>query len=377
MIRAAGRSPRPSASSVPAQAGRDIVLTLDRGLQYQVEQQLTAEVASVKAKGGMALIADVHSGDILAAAVVDGADGRGPARPAAPTEANRLFTTPYEPGSTNKVITIASALESHAITPETRFDVPARIKVGGANFDDDEWHPESSWSIREILPESSNVGTIKVAAKIGQSRLERSLREFGLGVRTAVGFPGESGGTLQAPDQGDPTIMGSLPIGYGVNATAAQTLGVYMTIANGGVTRPLRLVDGTIDAAGVRHRSGTQPSRRVISSGTASILNELMRGVVTHGTGEQAAIPGYTVAGKTGTARKQPYAEHRYMASFAGFAPAEAPRYAAVVVLDEPKTQIYGGAVAAPVFSQIMQATLRQERVAPTVALDTGAQAPG
>jgi cell division protein FtsI (penicillin-binding protein 3) len=354
---------------VPAVAGSDVVLTLDRGLQYQVEQQLTKEVASVKAAGGMALIADVESGDILAAAVVDGADADGPARPAAATERNRLFTDPYEPGSTNKVITIASALESHAIDADTRFDVPARIIVGGQPFDDDEWHPEESWTIREILPDSSNVGTIKVAALIGQSRLERSLREFGLGVRTAVAFPGESYGTLQAPGQGDTTIMGSLPIGYGVNATAAQTLGVYLTIANGGVTRPLRLVDGTIDAKGVRHRAGTMPSRRVISAGTASILNELMRDVVRRGTGVNAAIPGYTVAGKTGTARKQPYEKGRVMASFAGFAPAESPRFAAVVVLDEPKTKIYGGAVAAPVFSQIMQAALRQEHVPPTVSI--------
>jgi cell division protein FtsI (penicillin-binding protein 3) len=196
-------------------------------------------------------------------------------------------------------------------------------------------------------------------------------------VRTAVAFPGESYGTLQAPDQGDPTIMGSLPIGYGVNATAAQTLGVYMTIANGGVTRPLRLVDGTIDANGVRHRAGSMPPRRVISARTALILNDLMRGVVTVGTGKNAQIDGYTVAGKTGTARKQPYAEHRYMASFAGFAPAEAPRFAAVVVLDEPQTQIYGGAVAAPVFSQIMQATLRQEHVPPTQPIDSSGKATG
>jgi len=356
----------------PAVAGSDVVLTLDRGLQYQVEQQLTAEVASVKAKGGMALIADVRSGDILAAAVVDGADGRGPARPAAPTESNRLFTTPFEPGSTNKVITIASALETRAITPDTAFSVPATIDVGGAQFADDEWHPRATWTVRDILPHSSNVGTIEIAKKIGQSRLERSLREFGLGVRTNVDFPGESYGALQAPDQGDPTIMGSLPIGYGVNVTAAQTLGVYMTIANGGVTRPLRLVDGTIDANGDRHRSRAMPARRVISAKTALILNDLMRGVVTRGTGEAAQIPGYTVAGKTGTARKQPYEQHRYMASFAGFAPAEAPRFAAVVVLDEPQTQIYGGAVAAPVFSQIMQATLRQEHVPPTVAIPSG-----
>jgi cell division protein FtsI (penicillin-binding protein 3) len=155
-----------------------------------------------------------------------------------------------------------------------------------------------------------------------------------------------------------------------VNATAAQTLGVYMTIANGGVTRPLRLVDGTIDADGARHRARTMPTRRVISAGTAGILNELMRGVVTHGTGEAAAIPGYTVAGKTGTARKPPYkVPLHYMASFAGFAPAESPRFAAVVVLDDPKTKIYGGAVAAPVFSQIMQAALLQEHVPPTVAI--------
>jgi cell division protein FtsI (penicillin-binding protein 3) len=361
----------------PAVAGSDVVLTLDRGLQYQVEQQLTAEVASVKAKGGMAIIADVHSGDILAAAVVDGADGTAPARPAAPTESNLLFTTPFEPGSTNKVITIASALETHAITQDTAFSVPATIDVGGAKFADDEWHPRETWNVRDILPESSNVGTIEIARKIGQTRLERSLREFGLGVRTSVDFPGESYGALQAPDQGDPTIMGSLPIGYGVNVTAAQTLGVYMTIANGGVTRPLRLVDGTIDANGVRHRAGSMPPRRVISARTALILNDLMRGVVTVGTGKNAQIDGYTVAGKTGTARKQPYAEHRYMASFAGFAPAEAPRFAAVVVLDEPQTQIYGGAVAAPVFSQIMQATLRQEHVPPTQPIDSSGKATG
>jgi cell division protein FtsI (penicillin-binding protein 3) len=354
----------------PAVAGSDLVLTLDRGLQYQVEQQLTAEVTAVQAKGGMAIIADVHSGDILAAAVIDGATPTTPAHPAGPTEANRLFTTPYEPGSTNKVITIASALQNHTITSTQRFDVPAHTTIGGAPFDDDEWHPESSWSIRQILPASSNVGTIKIAATLGQSRLERSLREFGLGVRTAVAFPGESFGTLQAPEQGDPTIMGSLPIGYGVNVTAAQVLGVYMTIANGGVTRPLRLVDGTIDAAGVRHRASVMPPRRVISTGTANILNDLMRDVVSKGTGIEAKINGYTVAGKTGTARKQPYAEHRYMASFAGFAPAESPRFAAVVVLDEPTTNFYGGAVAAPVFSKIMQAALRQERVPPTVAID-------
>ena len=325
----------------------------------------------MKAKGGMALIADVHSGDILAAAVVDGADTAGPARPAAPTESNRLFTTPYEPGSTNKVITIASALENHTITPDTRFDVPGAHHGRRRELRRRRVAPRvESWSIREILPESSNVGTIKIAAPLGQSRLERSLREFGLGVRTAVAFPGESYGTLQAPDQGDPTIMGSLP------------------------DRLRRERHGRADARRVhddrqrwrhpsaaprrRHdRRGRRPAphahrcRRAAWSprGTASILNELdaRRRRARHR--RAGRDPGLHRA----PARPAPRAssrtrEHRYMASFAGFAPAESPRFAAVVVLDEPKTKIYGGAVAAPVFSEIMQAALRQEHVPPTVA---------
>ena len=354
---------------VPARAGSDLVLTLDRDLQYQVEQQLTTEVAAVQAKGGMAVIADVHSGDVLAAAVVDGARGAAPARPAGPTERNRLFTDPFEPGSTNKVITIASALERHLIDENTPFSVPARIRVGDSVFSDDEPHGTATWTVHQILAQSSNVGTIKIASLLGRSMLDRSIREFGLGVPSAIGFPGESYGQLQAPGQGDSSIMGSLPIGYGVAATAMQTLGVYMTIANDGVTRPLRLVDSTIDATGARDRVRSMPSRRVISSDTAEIMSRLLRGVVTGGTGVQAAVPGYTVAGKTGTARKQPYSARKYMASFAGFAPAEAPRFAAVVVLDEPRTKIYGGAVSAPVFSHVMQDALRLEHVPPTTAI--------
>jgi cell division protein FtsI (penicillin-binding protein 3) len=354
---------------VPARPGTDLVLTLDRDLQYQVEQQLSAEVGAVQAKGGLAVIADVRTGDVLAAAVVDGAKDGAPAHPAAPTESNRLFTEPFEPGSTNKVITIASALEHRVIDENTTLSVPGQITVGGNVFQDDEPHGPQPWTPHQILAQSSNVGTIKIAALLGPSALRRAIREFGLGIPTAIGFPGESYGQIQFAGQGDSSIMGSLPIGYSVSATAMQTLGVYMTLANGGVTRPLRLVDSTIDAQGHRHRTTGMPSRRVVSTRTAEIMNRLLQDVVRTGTGVQAAIPGYTVAGKTGTARKQPYEQKLYMASFAGFAPAESPRFAAVVVLDEPKTKIYGGAVSAPVFSQIMQAALRLERVPPTVAI--------
>ncbi len=353
---------------VPAKAGTDLVLTVDRDLQYQVEQRLAAEVDQVRAKGGMAMVADVRTGDILAAAVVDGPSDGQHAHPAAATESNRIFTTPFEPGSTNKVITIASALERKLIAPDTLFSVPAQTTVGGHVFADDEPHGRALWNAKQVLTQSSNVGTIQIADRLGPLLLRRSIREWGLGIPTAVGFPGESSGLLQSPGQGDGSIMGSLPIGYGVSATAAQTLGVYLTIANGGVRRPLRLVDSAIDAQGHRRRMHTEYERsiRIVSPQTAATMNDMLVNVVREGTGVKAAVPGYTVAGKTGTARKQPYDQHKYMASFAGFAPAESPRLAAIVVLDEPQGQIYGGAVSAPVFSEIMQDALRLERVAPT-----------
>ena len=359
---------------VPAKRGSDLVLTLDQSLQYMVERQLTDEVQKVQARGGMAAIVDVQTGDVLAMANVDGPRGSVPAHAAGRKDRNRLLTDTFEPGSTAKVATIASALESGAIDLNTRFSVPASISVGGQVFPDDEPHGTADWTVREILAQSSNVGTIEIADRVGRTRLDHTMRELGFGARTAIGFPGEQFGTLRPPTTIDPSIMGSMPIGYGISTTAMQTLGVFTTVANGGVSRPARLVAATIDANGVRHTQPRSPSRRVISTTTAAELNELLRGVVANGTGVRAAIPGYTVAGKTGTARKPPYKPpYRYMASFGGFAPAESPRLAAVVVLDEPKGQVHGGAVAAPVFSAIMQSALRLLHVAPTAPVGTDA----
>ena len=355
---------------VAAKRGTDLVLTVDASLQYLVEQQLTAEVQKVKARGGMAAIVDVRTGDVLAMANVVGPTDVVPAHPAPPGSPNRLVTDAYEPGSTAKVATIASALETGKINLDTRFSVPASIAVGGKQFPDDEVHGTADWTAREILAQSSNVGTIKIADVAGRIQLDRMMRQFGFGARTALRFPNEQFGAMQPPTTNDPSIMGSMPIGYGISTTAMQTLGVFTTVANGGMSRPARLVAATIDANGVRHEasaSRTSPPRRVISPKTAADLNELLRGVVATGTGVKAAIPGYTVAGKTGTARKPPYLPpYLHVASFGGFAPAESPRLAAVVVLDEPKGDVHGGAVAAPVFSTIMQAALRLLHVAPT-----------
>ncbi len=351
---------------VPAQRGGDLVLTLDQSLQYEVNQRLTAEVQKAKARGGTAVVMDIRTGDVLAMVSVDGPTATRPARPAPQSESNRPLTDVHEPGSTAKVITVAAALESGEIDMNTRFQVESEISVGGAEFQDDEQHPTGDWTVREILARSSNVGTIHIAEKVGRTRLDQMMRNFGFNARTSIGFPSESPGILPSPFQVDPAIMGSMPIGYGIATTAMQTLNVFTTVANGGVTRPPRLVAATIDADGVRHRNTPLASRRVISSATAAHLNDLLQEVVRTGTGVKAAIPGYSVAGKTGTARKKPYVmPYKYFASFVGFAPAESPRLAAVVVLDEPQGQVHGGAVAAPVFRSIMQFALRLERVSP------------
>jgi cell division protein FtsI (penicillin-binding protein 3) len=357
-----------------ARRGGDLVLTLDDSLQHDVEQALVAEVQQVRARGGMAVISDVSTGDVLAMATVDGPSERTPARPAGAREQNAPLTTVYEPGSTNKVITVASALETGVANENTVFTVPDSITLAkDAVFTDAEPHGVQQWTVKDIMRESSNVGAIKIAALVGKTRLDHYLRAFGFGTKTAINFPGEEAGLLLHPDDPNFTAssMGSIPIGQGIAVTPMQMLDVFSTVANGGVSRPPRLIAATIGADGKRVDVPEMPGRRVISPLTASAINDMLRGVVTGGTGQRAAIPGYTVAGKTGTARKPPYRPGVYMASFAGFAPAEAPRLAAIVVIDQPGPgeSYYGGDIAAPVFARIMSEALTRERVPPTVDL--------
>ena len=347
----------------PAKRGGDLVLTLDQSLQYEVEKQLTAQVSSAKARGGIAIIADVKTGDVLAMASVDGSDTTGAAHLAPPSESNRPVTAVYEPGSTAKVVTVGAALQTGVVKPDTTFDVPWRLQIADRLFSDAEQHNDQSWTVSDIVRESSNIGVIKIAAQLGKERLDQYQRAFGFGTKTSVDFPGESAGLMKNVADYVPSDMGSVPIGYTTAVTPMQMLDVFTTVANGGVTRPPRLVAATIGADGTRHDQPVKAGRRVISENTAAELNLMLRGVVTGGTGTGAQVSGYTVAGKTGTSRKPPYEPTpRYMASFAGFAPAESPRLAAIVVIDQPGTsnnQYFGGAVAAPLFSRIMQYALR------------------
>jgi cell division protein FtsI (penicillin-binding protein 3) len=357
----------------PAHRGGDLVLTLDQSLQYEVEKQLTAQVDRTDARGGIAIVADVKTGDVLAMATVDGATKNHPAEPAPSSEANRPLTTVYEPGSTAKVITVGAALETGVVQPTTAFTVPWRMQIEDRLFKDAEEHNDEYWNVRDIIRESSNVGVIKIASLLGKERLDEYQRKFGFGSKTAIDFPYESAGLMKNVADYVPADMGSVPIGYTTAVTPMQMLDVFTTVANGGVSVPPRLVAATIDADGTRHDVAARKGKRVVSATTADELNQMLRSVVTDGTGEQAAISGYTVAGKTGTSRKPPYEPTpRYMASFAGFAPAESPRLAAIVVIDQPGTsneEYFGGKVAAPLFSTIMQYALHLERVPPTTPM--------
>jgi cell division protein FtsI (penicillin-binding protein 3) len=351
----------------PAVRGSDLILSIDQSLQYELERALMDAVAAATAKGGLAIVEDTRTGSILAMANVTG-DGAGAARPSGQHEKNRAVTDVYEPGSTNKVITMAGAIESGLVTPETRFTVPDKLPMANAVFEDHEPHPPISWSVNDILVNSSNTGTIMVGQKLGKVELDRYLRAFGFGRRTDVGFPGEPAGLLLDPDHWYVTSMGTVPIGNGLAVSALQMLQVYVTLANGGLYRTPKLVEATIDENGVRHQVEPAEPHRVVSADTAGKLNTMLTKVVQEGTGSNAAVPGYLAAGKTGTARKplegaRGYSGN-YVASFVGFVPAQEPRLAAVVVLDEP-TPIYGGQVSAPVFARIMQYALRLERIPP------------
>jgi cell division protein FtsI (penicillin-binding protein 3) len=358
--------PNTATHEIEARRGSDLVLTLDESLQWQAEQALIDQVTATNARGGMAAVVDVTTGDVLALASVEGARRGYPARPSAAGEINKPLMELFEPGSTNKLITLSTAIESGVVGPDTMIDVPAQLRIGDAVFKDVDPHGNTQMSVSDILRESSNIGTIEIAQHMPKERLADALRSFGLGSRTAVDFPGQASGLLLDPAKYYDTGLASTAIGYGVAVTGMQMLDAYATIANGGVTRPPRLLDAVIDSEGKRHPALEQRGRRVVSPKTALEMTNMLTGVVSDGTGACAAIPGYIVAGKTGTSRKAINGGYSAgtMASFIGFAPVQSPRLAAIVVLDEPSSQ-FGGAAAAPVFSSVMQFALSRSDVAP------------
>jgi cell division protein FtsI/penicillin-binding protein 2 len=351
--------------------GRDLVITLDEGIQYSTEHSLLDQVIAQHAHGGMAVVIDTVTGDVLAMASVVGASQHQLAHIATAGEANSPVTFTYNPGSVMKIVPVSKALDSGCITTSQRFHVADRIKNGRFVVRDDENHAPADWTARDILTESSNVGTTMIANQcFDSSKMANAVNDFGFGRPTALHFPREAAGLVLRPEQYYDTGVGSTAIGYSPSVTPMQLLDAYTTIARGGVPIAPRLVSATIGDSGVRSPVPVNEGNRVVSAATAAAMRDIFSNVVRAGTGACAAVPGYEVAGKTGTVQKHSgsqFVASRHMASFVGFAPAQSPRLAAVVVLDEP-ANVYGARAAAPVFSEIMSFSLQRMHITPPPA---------
>ena len=346
-----------------AQRGSDLVLTIDRSLQFEVERALGDAMTRWNAKHATAIVMDPTTGEILAMANL----GRDAAGNATPTSEDRSISVTFEPGSVNKVITVAGALEEGVIQPDTILNVPDHLQVSTHRFSDHDPHPPKNWSVTDIITQSSNVGAIKIAQQLGVPKVKDYLRRFGLGQYTGIGLPNETRGIMKF-GHWDGTDIGAIPIGQGLGVNALQMLQVFNVFANGGMWIEPHLVKEVVGPDGTETVSPAAKTHRVVSEHTAKQMTAMLTNVVKVGTGVNAAIDGYTVAGKTGTPRKaigKTYQVGAYVPSFAGFVPAESPRLSAIVVLDEPHPLYYAGQVSAPVFARIQQYALRLFRIPP------------
>ena len=354
----------------PPVVGTDVVLTLDRDIQHVAELAADDALERYEARGASIVVTEVGTGDVLAMASAPGFDPnhRGDEDPA--DRRNRAVTDVFEPGSTQKALTVAAALEEGVVEPTTTMEVEDTIRIGGSTFSDVSRHETETWSLHQIMERSSNVGTIQIAQELGEERLESYLREFGYGQPTDLGFPGESGGLLMPHTEWWGTSLPTIAIGHGVAVSLVQLANSYGTLANDGVAVSPRLVRGTVGEDGRLSPVPAPRSHRVVSSETAATVRDMLEDAVSgeFGTGGLARVEGFQVAGKTGTARK-PLEDGRgysdqYVATFVGMAPAHDPRVVVAVMIDEPYP-FYGGLVAAPVFAEVMEAALLALRVPP------------
>jgi len=367
--------PGSPAQVVPARQGSALVLTLDEPLQVEATNDVAAEMARTGARSGIAIVEDAHTGAILA--MVDLV--RGPKGAIEPAPSNLALTAVYQPGSVMKLATFSFALQDRLITPRSTFVVPYEIDIGGYWFQDAEFHPTQVMPATQILAQSSNVGTIKVSRLLGPERLYRALRTLGFGSPSGLSWPGESPGIIGSPATWYGSSLGSVPIGTGEAVTPMQVLDAYNAVADGGVLLTPRVVAGTAAADGTEHLATHPSGHRVLDASTVREIVPMLDLVVQDGTAVLAHIPGYTVAGKTGTAQVvnatgTGYVPGDWNATFVGFVPAQAPQLTGIVVLNHP-TPIYGGSVSAPVFAEIMRYALRHFGVAPSAPSTTVAPA--
>lgn len=347
--------------------GRSIRLTLDDQIQANAEDVLQETVERWSARSASAIVMDPHTGDVLAMATAPRFNANRFAITRADRRRNRALTDTYEPGSTFKLVTVAAALEEGIVGPRSSFVLAPSIQVADRKIRESHSRGTQRMTVRQIIERSSNVGTITVAQRLGEGQLAHWIDRFGFGKPTGIDFPGESPGFALPLDQWSGSTIGTVPIGHGIAVTPIQMARAYSAIANGGVLVHPRLVDRVAGQTVPR-----KAKKRVVSRAVSQQMLGMLKGVVLEGTGTRAAIPGYTVAGKTGTAAKIDsngrYSTSRYVASFVGMVPATKPRFVIMVMVDEPRGDIYGGVVAAPAFSEIAQFNLRHFEIPPDTA---------
>jgi len=335
-----------------ASDGEDLRLTLDPAIQKETEQAL-AEVGETYApKGATAIVMNPRNSQLLAIANWPPVDPSDLENTDPEDLANRATGFTYEPGSTFKAFTVSAALEEGLVTPETTFTLPPRLHVADRIIEDAEARPTVTLSVAEILSHSSNVGAATIGLLVGAEKFSRWINRFGFDRPTGVQLPAEEQGLVLPLDEYSGSTMGNLPIGQGLGVTPMQMIAGYAAIANGGILRRPQLIERVGDEA-VHEPKG----RRVISPVVAEEVRTMLEGVLAPGgTASEVSVPGYTLAGKTGTAQvaeNGTYSDTKYIASFIGFAPAQDPRLLVAVVVDEPQGEIYGGSVAAPAFGKI------------------------
>lgn len=351
-------------STKPEAPGKNVRLTIDDQIQANAETVLQETVRRWGARAASAIVMDPYTGSVLAMAVAPRFNANRFPTTRPERRRNRAVTDTYEPGSTFKLVTVAAALQEGIVSPSTSFRLAPTMKVSDRVIREAHTRGTQWMTVRQIVEYSSNIGTITIAQRLGEGRLSSWIDRFGFGEPTGIDFPGESPGVVLPLDRWSGSTIGTVPIGHGIAVTPIQMARAYATIANGGVlVRPhlIESVDGQPVAA--------PKKRRVVSRAVSTQMLSMLRGVVLEGTGTEAAIPGYTVAGKTGTAAKIEsngrYSTSRYVASFVGLVPATKPRLVVMVMVDEPRGNIYGGVVAAPAFREIARFNLQHLEVPP------------
>jgi cell division protein FtsI (penicillin-binding protein 3) len=347
-----------------AEPGTEVRLTIDASLQAHTEDVLQKIGRRYEPAGATAIVMDPQSSEVLAMANWPGVDPDDPAAAESETLRNMATGFTYEPGSTFKAFTVAGALEEGVVTPETVFDLPPTITLYDRTIEEAHERGPVTLTVAEILAQSSNIGAVKIGLELGGERFDHWIRRFGFGEPTGIDYPGEERGIVIPTDEYSGSTMGNLPIGQGLSVTPAQMAAGFAAIANGGVLRPPRLV---LEEGG--EPAAPPQGERVMKRATAGKLSSMLEGVLAAGgTASEVTVPGYKLAGKTGTAQKVidgTYSDSQFVGSFIGFAPAKDPRLLVSVVVDDPKGEYYGGVVAAPAFGEIAKFALPYLGIAP------------